>query len=67
MLIISRRINEAFTLEDSEGRMQKITVTVMHIEGGTIRIGINAPKNIHILRDDAKKLTMNKMKQELAE
>ena len=69
MLIITRRTNEAFTLEDAEGKQETVTVTVLHVEAGNVRIGITAPKNIHILRDDAKKLKMNKMesKQESVE
>lgn len=50
-LIISRRLNESFKIGDN------ITVTVHRIKGGEVRLAIAAPKNIKVLRDNAKEKT----------
>ena len=47
MLVISRTLNESFTIGDN------IKVTVVGIRGGTIRIGIEAPREIAVVREDA--------------
>lgn len=49
MLVLSRKPGKAFTIGDS------ITVTVLEIRGDVVRIGIDAPAEVPIVRDDAKK------------
>lgn len=48
MLILARRIGETVVIgEDSE-----ISFTILGINGKKIRIGINAPKNIPVHREE---------------
>jgi carbon storage regulator len=44
MLVLSRKPNESIILGDS------IVVTVLRIEGNKVRLGIQAPSNVPILR-----------------
>lgn len=46
MLVLSRKAGEGFLIGDD------ITVTVIESKGGTIRIGIDAPKNKKIFRQE---------------
>jgi carbon storage regulator len=46
MLILSRRPGESLTIGDN------ITVTVVSINGNQIRLGINAPRELRVLRDE---------------
>ena len=46
MLALTRRADEAILIGDD------IVVTVLGIEGGQVRIGIEAPSRIKILRDE---------------
>jgi carbon storage regulator len=46
MLVLTRRIDESLTIGDS------ITVTVLAIEGDKVKIGIAAPREIPILRQE---------------
>lgn len=48
MLVLSRKENEKFTIGDD------IEITVVRVGRGTVRIGVNAPRDMRILRDDAK-------------
>jgi len=47
MLILTRRIGESLIIGDKE-----IVVTVLAIKGNQIRIGIEAPKDISIHREE---------------
>lgn len=68
MLIITRRPSEAFTLEDEDGKIDTMTITILEVIGAQVKIGIKIPDNIKVLRDNAN-LKMKKMdhKQELTE
>ena len=46
MLILTRRVSESLVI----GR--DITVTVLGLKGAQVRIGINAPKNVPVHREE---------------
>ena len=47
MLVLSRRLNEAIVFPGLD-----ITVRVLQIEGGRIRLGIDAPRAVAVLREE---------------
>lgn len=46
MLVLSRKKDQAIMLGDN------IELTIIDIQGDTVRIGINAPKNVSIYRKE---------------
>lgn len=46
MLILSRRSSESIIVGDN------ITLTVLNVSGNQVRIGINAPKDVSIHREE---------------
>jgi carbon storage regulator len=46
MLILTRRVGEALMVGED------VTVTVMDVKGNQVRIGINAPKNVEVHREE---------------
>ncbi|HUY92334.1 MAG TPA: carbon storage regulator CsrA [Pirellulales bacterium] len=46
MLVLSRKVNERIQIGDD------ITITVVRLSTGSVRIGIEAPSHLTILRDE---------------
>lgn len=46
MLVLSRKLNEKIVIDDN------IEVTIVGIENGKVQLGIEAPKDIEILRKE---------------
>ena len=49
MLVLTRKVNEKILIGD------KISVTVIHIKPGAIRLGIEAPREMSIVREELSK------------
>ena len=55
MLVLSRKADESIVIDE------RITITVLEVRGNQIRLGIEAPKEISIMREeliDTETLTM---------
>jgi carbon storage regulator len=46
MLILTRRVGETLTIGDA------VTVTVVAVKGDKVRLGINAPKDVAVHREE---------------
>jgi len=46
MLVLTRKLNESIVIDG------RITVTVVRVQGDKIRIGIEAPKEVPIMREE---------------
>lgn len=46
MLILTRRVAESLVIGD------KVTVTVLDIKGDRVRIGVNAPRDVIVNREE---------------
>ena len=46
MLILARKSNESINIGDD------IVITVLSIEGGTVKLGVEAPKEVKLLRGE---------------
>lgn len=46
MLILTRRVGETLMIGDD------VTVTVLGVKGNQIRIGVNAPKDVSVHREE---------------
>ena len=46
MLILTRRVGETVMIGD------EVTVTVLGVKGNQVRVGINAPKNVAVHREE---------------
>ena len=46
MLILSRRVGETLMIGD------EVTVTVLGVKGNQVRIGVNAPKDVSVHREE---------------
>ena len=61
MLILTRRVGECLTIGND------IVIQVKAISGTQVRIGIDAPLGIQILRDDAKVKTRDRAREAAAD
>ncbi len=46
MLILTRRVSETLMIGND------VTVTVLGVKGNQVRIGVNAPKNVEVHREE---------------
>ena len=46
MLILTRRVAESLVIGDN------VTVTVLDVKGGRVRIGVNAPRDVAVNREE---------------
>lgn len=46
MLILTRRVGETLMIGD------EVTVTVLGVKGNQVRIGVNAPRNVSVHREE---------------
>jgi carbon storage regulator len=46
MLILTRRVGETLMIGD------EITVTVLGVKGNQVRVGVNAPKDVSVHREE---------------
>jgi carbon storage regulator len=46
MLILTRRVGETMMIGDS------VTVTILGVKGNQVRVGINAPKDVAVHREE---------------
>lgn len=46
MLVITRKVQEKVHIGDN------ITVTIVRVKGKAVRLGIEAPKDVHVMRDE---------------
>jgi carbon storage regulator len=58
MLVLGRKINQIIRIND------EISITILEIVGSLVRIGIEAPKDVTIHREEVYQKIKNKSKDE---
>ncbi len=61
MLILTRRVGETLMVGDD------VTVTVLEVKGNQVRIGINAPKDVAVHREEIYRRIQNEKHSEIQE
>lgn len=59
MLILTRRVNESLIVGD------EVTVTVVAVKGNQVRLGVNAPRDIAVHREEVYERLKNEDAQQL--
>ena len=57
MLILTRRVGETLMIGDD------VTVTVLGVKGNQVRIGVNAPKDVSVHREEIYERIKNEQKE----
>ena len=53
MLILTRRVGESLKIGQFEDMLEgPVTVTVLSVKGGQVRIGVEAQKNVRVDREE---------------
>lgn len=62
MLILTRRVGESIKVGDD------VTVTVLAVKGNQVRVGVAAPKNVAVHREEIyERIQLEKAEQEVTE
>jgi carbon storage regulator len=61
MLILTRRVGESVMIGDD------VTITVLGVKGNQVRVGINAPKNVAVHREEIYERIKREQQGELPE
>jgi carbon storage regulator len=61
MLILTRRVGETVMIGDD------VTITVLGVKGNQVRVGINAPKNVAVHREEIYERIKREQHPEMAE